>query len=43
MTFEPKEWQCGEVITADDLNRIEQGVAEANSGSINSTEPINQP
>lgn len=32
MAYEPKEWQCGETITADDLNHLEQGVLEASSG-----------
>lgn len=32
MAYEPKTWQCGEVVTANDLNRIEQGVAEASEG-----------
>lgn len=31
MAYEPKEWQCGDTITADDLNRIENGVADASS------------
>ena len=30
MAYEPKTWECGETITADDLNRIEEGVADAN-------------
>lgn len=30
MAYEPKEWACGEVVTADALNHIEQGIAEAN-------------
>lgn len=29
MAYEPKTWACGDTITADDLNHIEQGVAEA--------------
>lgn len=29
MAYEPKEWACGEVVTADALNHIEQGIAEA--------------
>ena len=28
MSYEPKEWQCGDVITAEDLNRMEQGIAQ---------------
>lgn len=31
MAYEPKTWQCGEVVTANDLNRIEQGIADANT------------
>ena len=26
MAYEPKTWECGEIITADDLNHIEQGI-----------------
>jgi hypothetical protein len=33
MAYEPKEWQCGDTITADDLNHIEQGVADASGAS----------
>ena len=33
MAYEPKTWQCGETVTADDLNHIEQGVAEASEGA----------
>lgn len=29
MSYEPKEWACGDTITADDLNHIENGIAEA--------------
>lgn len=32
MAYEPKTWACGDTITADDLNHIEQGVAEAGGG-----------
>ena len=34
MAYEPKTWQCGEVVTADDLNRIERGIAEAGGGAL---------
>lgn len=27
MAFEPKEWQCGNVLSAEDMNRLEEGVA----------------
>ena len=29
MAYEPKTWSCGDVITANDLNHIEQGIAES--------------
>lgn len=29
MAYEPKTWECGEVVTADALNHLEQGVASA--------------
>lgn len=32
MTYEPKTWACGDTITADDLNHIEQGIAESGGG-----------
>lgn len=32
MAYEPKTWACGDVVTADALNKIEQGIAEASSG-----------
>ena len=31
MSYEPKEWVCGETITADALNNIENGIADASS------------
>lgn len=33
MAYTPKTWQCGDTITAEDLNHIEQGVANAGGGS----------
>lgn len=33
MAYEPKEWQCGDTITAEDLNRMEQGIAQGGGGS----------
>lgn len=30
--YTPKNWQCGETITAEDLNHMEQGIAEASEG-----------
>ena len=32
MPYEPKTWTCGDTITADDLNNIEQGIANAGGG-----------
>lgn len=32
MAYEPKEWVCGETITADALNHIEQGLADCCGG-----------
>ena len=29
MSFEPKTWACGDTITAEELNRMEQGIVEA--------------
>lgn len=29
MAYEPKEWVCGEYVTADGLNNLEEGVQEA--------------
>lgn len=29
MAFEPKTWACGDTITAQELNRMEQGIVEA--------------
>ena len=29
MAYEPKTWECGETITADALNNLEEGVQEA--------------
>lgn len=36
MAYEPKTWECGETITADALNHIEQGIANSGGG----TEPL---
>ena len=33
MSYEPKEWKCGDTISAEDLNHLEQGVANAGGGS----------
>ena len=32
MAYEPKEWVCGETITAEALNHIENGIEECCSG-----------
>ena len=29
MAYEPKTWECGETITADDLNHMENGITDA--------------
>ena len=31
MAYTPKTWQCGEPIMADDLNHMEQGIAQGGS------------
>lgn len=31
MAYTPKTWQCGETIMADDLNHMEQGIAQGGS------------
>lgn len=33
MAYTPKTWECGETITADALNHIEQGIAQSGGGS----------
>ena len=32
MAYEPKTWECGETITADALNHLEQGLANVGGG-----------
>lgn len=32
MTYEKQTWECGETITAEKLNHIEDGIADASSG-----------
>lgn len=39
MAYTPKTWQCDDTITADELNRMEQGIAEASQGG-GGTEPL---
>lgn len=36
MAYTPKTWECGDTITAEDLNHIEQGIANSGGG----TEPL---
>ena len=39
MAYEPKTWSCDDTITADDLNHIEQGIANASGGGT-ASEPL---
>lgn len=32
MAYEPKTWECGETLTAEALNHMEQGISDASSG-----------
>ena len=34
MAYEPKEWVCGETITADALNHMEQGIADTSQSQM---------
>lgn len=34
MSYEKKTWETGEVITADGLNHLEQGVADCGGGGV---------
>ena len=34
MAYKPKEWVCGDTITADDLNHMENGIADAGGGGV---------
>ena len=34
MAYTPKTWVCGEVITAEDLNHLENGLANASGGCL---------
>lgn len=40
MAYEPKTWECGEVVTADALNNLEEGVQEALECCGGGTEPL---
>ena len=33
MAYEPKTWACGDVVTADALNHMEQGIADSGGGT----------
>ena len=39
MAYTPKTWQCGEPIMADDLNHMEQGIAQG-GGKLIVTETV---
>lgn len=34
MNYEPKDWKYGDTITADELNRMEEGIASASGGGV---------
>lgn len=34
MAYEPKVWECGDTITADALNHIEQGIASGGGTAV---------
>ena len=38
MAYEPTAWECGDVVTAELLNKLEQAVAELSEGG--SAEPL---
>lgn len=38
MAYEPKTWECGDVVTADALNNIEQGIADAQLPSVTASD-----
>ena len=42
MTYEPKEWKTGEVITADALNHIENGIADFPIFIVNQIDTYNE-
>ena len=37
MAYESKTWECGEVVTADALNHMEQGIADAGDVEVSKT------
>lgn len=34
MAYEPKVWECGDVVSAEALNHIEQGIAQSGGGTV---------
>lgn len=40
MAYEKQTWECGETITAEKLNHIEDGIADASSGGGGTSEPL---
>lgn len=34
MSYEPTNWQTGDVVTSQKLNKLEQGVADAGGGGV---------
>ena len=34
MAYAKNEWQCGDTITADLLNHMEQGIEDASGGGV---------
>ena len=32
MAYEKQEWKCGDVVTAEKLNHMEDGITEASGG-----------
>ena len=38
MAYTPKVWACGDTITANDLNHIEEGIAKSSGGGT--SEPL---
>ena len=42
MTYEPKNWQTGEIITADALNHIENGIADFPIFIVNQIDTYNE-
>lgn len=34
MTYEKQEWKCGDVVSAEKLNHMEDGIESANSRGV---------